>query len=96
MFQNVLQDLNSHFEDEREALLAALRGQDASLNDERERQLALAKLRRDQRKLQMEDKFDTAALIFSMAQQQETNREAKWVLFITMYRRFGLQQHHVV
>ncbi|XP_071784125.1 uncharacterized protein [Asterias amurensis] len=74
--RNVLEDLNSHFEDEREALLAALRGQDASLNSERERQLALAKLRRDQRKLQMEDKFDTAALLFSMAQQQEKDRDA--------------------
>ncbi|XP_038068700.1 trichohyalin-like isoform X2 [Patiria miniata] len=74
--RNVLEDLNSHFEDEREQLLAALRNQDASLNSERERQLALARLRRDQRKLQLEDKFDTAALIFGMAQQQEKARDS--------------------
>ncbi|XP_022097553.1 trichohyalin-like isoform X2 [Acanthaster planci] len=74
--RNILEELNSHFEDERDQLLAALRNQDASLKTERERQLALAKLRRDQRKLQLEDKFDTAALIFGMAQQQEQARES--------------------
>ena len=56
--QNVLEDLNSHFEDEKNALLAALRGQADSLQGEKERQLALAKLRRDQRKMQDEERFE--------------------------------------
>ncbi len=69
--------MNNHFEDEKAALLAGLRDQDARLQSERERQLALAKLKRDQRKLQEEDSLDTAAMIFGMAQTNEETRQAK-------------------
>ena len=75
--QNILEDLNSHFEDEKNALLAALRGQDESLQGEKERQLALAKLRRDQRKMQDEDRFEAVAALFGLAQQHEQTRGAK-------------------
>eukprot|EP00057_Strongylocentrotus_purpuratus_P011445 XP_011665919.1 PREDICTED: trichohyalin isoform X2 [Strongylocentrotus purpuratus] len=75
---NILEGLNNHFEDEKNALLAALRSQDDTLQSEKERQLALAKLRRDQRKLQDEEKFEAAAALFGLAQQHEKTREANY------------------
>ncbi|XP_041457735.1 trichohyalin-like isoform X3 [Lytechinus variegatus] len=75
---NILEGLNNHFEDEKNALLAALRKQDDSFQGEKERQLALAKLRRDQRKLQDEEKFEAAAALFGLAQQHEKARETNY------------------
>ena len=76
-FQNVLASLQHHFEDEKEALLAALRGQGNRQEAERQRQLELALLKREQKKLQQEDKFDSAAILLSMADQHERNRKDK-------------------
>ena len=44
---------------------------------EKQRQLALAKLRREQRRLKREDKFDTAAILLGLAKQQEDAQKAK-------------------
>ncbi|XP_077983007.1 uncharacterized protein LOC144437842 isoform X2 [Glandiceps talaboti] len=74
--RNILLDLNNHFEDEKEALLAALRGQDERYMTERERQFALAKLRKEQRQLKEEERFDSAAMIFGIAQENEATRRA--------------------
>ena len=57
--------------------MAALRSADAKLNKEKLRQIELAKLRRQQRKLKNEEKFDTAAILFSMAKTHEAARDAK-------------------
>ncbi|XP_071495122.1 uncharacterized protein [Diadema antillarum] len=75
---NILEDLNNHFEDEKNALLAGLKDHNESMMAEKERQLALAKLRRDQRKLQDEEKFEAAAALFGLAQQHEKAREANY------------------
>ena len=61
--------------------MAALRGADAKLNSEKLRQLELAKLRREQRKLKNEEKFDTAAILFGMAKMHEAARDARWVAY---------------
>ncbi len=73
----MLQELDHHFEDEKAALLASLRGQDDRYQSERQRQLELARLKREQKRLQQEDKFDSVAILLSMAEQQDKQLEAR-------------------
>ncbi|KAJ8047726.1 hypothetical protein HOLleu_06793 [Holothuria leucospilota] len=73
--KNILEELSNHFEEEKAALLASLRSQDERYMSERERQFALAKLRREQRMLQEEGKFSAAAALFGLSQEQEKARE---------------------
>lgn len=54
---------------EKTALMATLRNQDERLMQERKRQAALAKLRREQRKARQEENFDAAALVIGLAQK---------------------------
>ncbi|XP_032219683.2 trichohyalin [Nematostella vectensis] len=75
---NLIYDLQARYEEEKNALLASLRGQDTRLQSERQRQLELAKLRREQRRLKQEDNFDTAAILFSLAKQQEASKDANY------------------
>ena len=69
--------LESQVEEEKEALLRGLREKDARFGSERKRQLELAKLKREQRRLKQEDNFDTAAVLFGLAKQEQAAREAK-------------------
>ena len=69
--QNILADLDHHFEDEKAALLATLHGTLDKLDQEKQRQLMLARMRREQRRLQREEKLDTAAVLMNMAKDQE-------------------------
>jgi hypothetical protein len=55
-----------------------LKRQDKQFSGERQRQLELAKLRREQKKIAKEDKFDAAALVLGLAKQQEAAREARY------------------
>nr|KAG5708461.1 hypothetical protein BaRGS_026188 [Batillaria attramentaria] len=73
--RNVLENLQMHFEDEKAALLAALRGGADAHERERQRQSALVKLQRDAQRLQAEDKLDSAALIFSLGQQAAADHQ---------------------
>lgn len=50
---------------------------DAKLNNERKRQLELARLRREARKAQAEEKFDAAALVLGMAKTHQAAADAK-------------------
>ena len=68
----------SRYEEEKKALLASLKRQDKQFSGERQRQLELAKLRREQKKIAKEDKFDAAALVLGLAKQQEAAREARY------------------
>lgn len=69
----------SHFvyqkrlEEEKEALLAGLRGADQRFLNERERQTELARLKRDERRARQEDTFDRAAMVFGLAQTMQAN-----------------------
>lgn len=51
--------------------MASLRKQDEKLMEERKRQAALAKLRREQRKARHEENFDAAALVIGLAQRAD-------------------------
>lgn len=74
---NILQDLEKNFESEKEALLGMLKGTDSRLDNERQRQLALARLRREAKKAQAEEKYDAAALVLGMAKSQQASLSAK-------------------
>eukprot|EP00058_Branchiostoma_floridae_P017293 XP_002602781.1 hypothetical protein BRAFLDRAFT_93727 [Branchiostoma floridae] len=74
--KNILAELQNNFDAEKEALLASLRGQDERFASERKRQLELARLRREQKRLNQEDKFDSAAIVFSIARRNEAAKEA--------------------
>ena len=65
--------LQKRFEEEKEALLAALKGADSKLQSERERQAALARLRREERKARQEDTFENAALVIGLAAKNQAN-----------------------
>ena len=75
----MLENLQMHFEDEKAALLSALHQHSDAKERERERQHALVKLQRDRQLLQAEEKLDSAALIFSMGQQQQADRQERFV-----------------
>ena len=63
-------------------MLASLSGQDKRFSSERQRQLELARLRREQKKIAKEDKFDAAAMVLGLAKQQEAARETRYINFI--------------
>lgn len=69
-----------NFEAEKEELLRTLQGADSQFNNERRRQLELARLRREARKAQAEEKFDAAALVLGMAKSQQAALNAKYFL----------------
>ena len=60
-------------------MLAGLKGSEAKHAKEKERQLALIKLRRERERIKREDKFDSAAIIFNMAKEDQKNQEARLV-----------------
>ena len=72
---NPLIKLVQNYDQEKEALLEALRNKDGRFASERHRQAELARLRREERKARHEDKFDTAALVLGLAQAQKANLE---------------------
>ncbi|XP_074646022.1 uncharacterized protein LOC141902273 [Tubulanus polymorphus] len=73
--KNILENLQFHFEDEKAALLASLNAQTDKLAADRERQLAMAKLRRDQKRIQLEDRVESAAVLIAEYHNIEENRE---------------------
>lgn len=66
----LLQNLEQNYEDDKAALMAGLSNAEGQLLSERERQLHLAKLKREQRRVRQEDKFDAALLALTLAQRQ--------------------------
>ena len=56
---------------EREELLKRLRAGSDQEEAERQRQLEMLRLRREQRRAKQEDKFDAAALVLGLAQDRE-------------------------
>nr|CAB3228489.1 trichohyalin-like [Phallusia mammillata] len=76
--KNVLLTLDRNLESEREALLASLRRQDEAISEERRRQLAVARLRRDRRQMEAEEKYSAVALVFQSAKQDEAALSASF------------------
>ena len=82
---NLLSLLNIHFnfytnrhENEKEALLNRLRGVDSQYLSEKERQAELAKLKREQRRVQQEEKFGAASLVIGIAEQNQAAVQEKY------------------
>ncbi|KAJ8301441.1 hypothetical protein KUTeg_020428 [Tegillarca granosa] len=73
--KNILENLQMMFDDEKAALLAQLKGQKDRAVSERERQIAIAKLRRDKKRLEKEEKLDSAALILSLAKEADSKQK---------------------
>ena len=74
----MLENLTHHFEDEKAALLAALRSHESREEKERHRQLQLARLRREKKLMEREEKFDSAAVLLSMAMKDEQKLEQRY------------------
>ena len=74
--QNALEQLQLHFDDERDALLATLRGYNDQQALERQRQLAVARLKREQRALAMAERYGEAAALIAASNEQGKAREA--------------------
>ena len=74
--QNALEQLQLHFDDERDALLATLRGYNDQQALERQRQLAVARLKREQRSLAMAERYGEAAALIAASNEQGKAREA--------------------
>lgn len=64
-------DVFDRFDEERDALMARLRGDNERFLSERQRQSELARLRREQLKAKQEDKFDSAALVLGLAERNQ-------------------------
>nr|XP_039263423.1 trichohyalin-like isoform X2 [Styela clava] len=69
--KNVLLLLEHNLDEERDMILASLRKQDEAVDIERRRQLELARLKREQKQIAREDKFNAAAIIFNQAKKSE-------------------------
>jgi len=72
-----LKELQSQFEAEKEAILGMLKSKDTREMNERERQLALARLRRDKMKIKREEKYDGAALVLNLAKNNQAKKDAR-------------------
>ena len=61
-----------------DALLASLRNSKTRDANERERQLKLALLRRDKKRIKQEEKFGSAALLLNSAKENDSAREKNY------------------
>lgn len=59
--------------------MASMRGADAKLSDERERQAVLTRLRREERRARQEGNFQQAAMVLGLAQAMQANLEQVYV-----------------
>ncbi|CAC5415798.1 unnamed protein product [Mytilus coruscus] len=72
--RNVLEGLQMMLEDEKAALLRQLKEQVSGIDQERQRQLALVKLKMDKKKMEREEKYDSAALVLKLAKEADEKR----------------------
>ncbi|XP_052070817.1 trichohyalin-like isoform X2 [Mytilus californianus] len=72
--RNVLDGLQMMLEDEKAALLRQLKEQVSGIDQERQRQLALVKLKMDKKKMEREEKYDSAALVLKLAKEADEKR----------------------
>lgn len=64
-------------EDEKAALLRQLKEQVSGIDQERQRQLALVKLKMDKKKMEREEKYDSVALVLKLAKEADEKRTQK-------------------
>ena len=73
-----LNDLQKQFEAEKEAILKLMKSNESRDSTERERQLALARLRRDKMKIKREEKYDGAALVLGLAKSNQAKKNERY------------------
>ena len=78
-YKHILYSSYIRFEEERDALMAKLLGANNQFLSERERQALLARLKREQLKARLEDKFDSAALVLGLAERQRKDAEERYL-----------------
>ena len=71
ILQNILLTLDQNLEAEREALLGDLRRHEDHVTEERRRQLAVAKLRRQRRQVEAEEKLSAIDYLHTAKQDEE-------------------------
>ena len=69
--------MDQNLEAEREALLAGLRKHEDAISEERRRQLAVAKLRRQRRQVEAEEKLSAIDYVLQTAKQDEETLQAR-------------------
>ena len=67
----------ARYEEEKDALMRRLQGQDEQFMSERQRQAELARLKREKLKAKQEDKFSAAALVLGLAEKQKAAVEER-------------------
>ena len=72
-----MEDLQKNFDDEKAQLLHNLSKQKDKNSKERQRQIELAKLKRDQRKMMKGEKISEVAMLLHEAQEQDKKREER-------------------
>lgn len=72
-----LNDLQKQFDAEKEAILKLMKSNESRDSTERERQLALARLRRDKMKIKREEKYDGAALVLGLAKSNQAKKNER-------------------
>ena len=77
-----LNDLQQQFEAEKEAILKLMKSNESRDSTERERQLALARLRRDKMKIKREEKYDGAALVLGLAKSNQAKKNERYQMMI--------------
>ena len=77
MIFSLFYNFQTNFDAEKEALLSMLSNSDARMDNERKRQLELARLRREARQAQAEEKFGAAALVLGAAKSNQAALDAK-------------------
>ena len=70
--------MDHNLDAEREALLAGLRNLQDSMSEERRRQLAVAKLRRQRRQVEAEEKLSAIDYVLQTAKQDEEALQARY------------------
>ena len=71
----------TRFEEEKDALMAKLLGANNQFLSERERQALLARLKREQLKARLEEKFGSAALVLGLAERQRKDAGERYISF---------------
>ena len=91
---NLLAKLTSGFEAEKEALLAQLHGESGKLDREKERQLVILKLKREQLRVKKDANMDAAALVFGKAKAQDLKVEEakKHQMFLAKQRMLARKE----
>ena len=89
-----MEDLEKNFDDEKSRLLKTLSAQQDKMASERQRQIEMAKIKRDERLLQKGNKLSTVSTIINNAKDNEKRREQGYLpLYTVVLLIFSINIH---